>query len=179
MKTNLEKYHRRSIRIPGYDYSQTGWYYITICVNNRIPLFGKVVNGQIILNKFGTIADKEWKKTETLRSKIRLDQYVIMPNHIHGIIQIIGNQDHGRGTMLRTPTAEQYGKPVSNSIPTIVRSFKAVVTKQINEIRQSPGDRIWQKNYWEHVIRNEQDLHRIRNYIINNPLKWPSDKYFI
>ncbi|HES59916.1 MAG TPA: hypothetical protein ENO18_05735 [Caldithrix sp.] len=138
-----------------------------------------MVNGQIILNKFGNIVDKEWKKTETLRSNIKLDEYVIMPNHLHGIIQIKRNEGDCRGAMRRTPTTEQYGKLVSNSIPTIIRSFKAAVTKQINEIKQSPGERFWQKNYWEHVIRNEQDLHRICNYIINNPLKWPSDKYFI
>ena len=173
------KYRIESSRLNEWDYSTAWWYYITLCTKNFKYWFGEIKNGKMLLNDLGKIIEEEWLKTKEIRTNVDLDYYVIMPNHIHGIIQIIGNQDHGRGTMLRTPTAEQYGKRVSNSIPTIVRSFKAVVTKQINEIRQSPGDRIWQKNYWEHVIRNEQDLHRIRNYIINNPLKWPSDKYFI
>ena len=103
---NQDKHRRRSIRIPGYDYSQEGWCYVTICVQNMIPLFGEIKNGQIRLNAFGKIVEKEWIKTEILRSNIRLDEYVIMPNHVHGIIQILENDDNRRGTMHSAPTTE-------------------------------------------------------------------------
>ena len=176
MKYNSDQHHRRSIRIPGYDYSQEGWYYITICTQDRIPKFGKVINDQIHLNSFGKIVEKEWKKTESMRFNVNLDEYIIMPNHIHGIIQIVENDDYRRGTMHRAPTTtEQFGKPVNNSIPTIIRSFKSTVTKQINEMRNTPGIRIWQRNFWEHIIRDDKDLNRIQIYIRNNPINWEND----
>ena len=103
---NQDKHRRRSIRIHGYDHSQEGWYYVTIWVQNMIPLFGEIKNGQIRLNAFGKIVEKEWIKTEILRSNIKLDEYVIMPNHVHGIIQILENDDNRRGTMHSAPTTE-------------------------------------------------------------------------
>ncbi len=95
-----------------------------------------------------------------------------MPNHIHGIIWLL---DDGRGSLQRTPTVEQYGKPVSNSIPTIVRLFKSTTTKQINILRQTPGQPVWQRNYYEHIINSERDYDNIANYIYDNPLNWEKD----
>jgi REP element-mobilizing transposase RayT len=136
-----------------------------------VCLFGKIKNDKMILNDIGKIVDKEWKRTAQLRQNIVLDEYIVMPNHIHGIIALNDKHD-GRGTMHRAPTYEQFGKPVPGSIPTIMRAFKSAVTKNINKIRNTCGRPIWQRNYWEHVIRDANDLNRIRAYIKNNPSKW-------
>jgi len=174
------KHHRRSIRLKRYDYTQPGAYFITICTHNRQCLFGKVVNGEMLLNALGEIVRDEWRHTAEIRPNVGLDAFVIMPNHIHGVIVI--HADTRRGTLQRAPTieqhvptTEQFGKPTSNSIPTIIRLFKSAVTKRINEMRGTPGIPVWQRNYYEHIVRNDGELNRIRKYIINNPLKWEFD----
>ena len=161
---------RKSIRLKNYDYSQPGAYFITICTHNREMLFGKIVDGEMVLNAFGEIVAHEWVTTQTMRENIIIDAWVVMPNHIHGIIII------RRGTRRRAPTTEQFGQPTHNSIPTIIRGFKSTVTKQINGLRHTPGAKIWQRNYYEHVIRNDDDLAEIREYIANNPLQWHLDR---
>jgi len=167
-KTNC----RRSIRLKGYDYSQPGAYFITICTHDKEPIFGHVIDRNVHLNEFGKVVEKEWLKTFDMRKILKLDIYVIMPNHFHGIIII----SDGTGTPQRAPTNEQFGKPVSNSIPGIIRLFKSTATKQINQIRQTPGRELWQRNYYEHIIRNENELDQVREYIINNPLQWQFDR---
>ena len=104
-----------------------------------------------------------------------IDEFVIMPNHLPGVIFILGD-NNGRGTVHRAPTPKRFGKPISNSIPLIIRSFKATVTQQINELRSTPGKSIWQRNYFERVIRDEDESNRIREYILQNPAKWAEDK---
>ena len=184
MKFDPQKHHRRSIRLKEYDYSQQGWYFITLCTKDRKRLFGKVVDSNIKLNEWGKIAEKEWLKTAEIRKNIIIDRYIIMPNHLHGIIGIVdGEAGYSKGTMHRAPTVlappkEQFGKPTTNSIPTIIRSYKAVITKTINSRRNTPGSPVWQKNYYERVIRNEPEINRIRKYIIENPAKWQDDKYY-
>ena len=124
--------------------------------------------------------EDEWHRTAILRPGVGLDAFCVMPNHVHGIIVLAGGHFSAdrRGTMHRAPTTqfEQFGKPTINSIPTIVRGFKSAVTVRINQIRSSPAAPVWQRNYYEHVIRNEIDLEEIREYIENNPLKWLEDK---
>lgn len=149
MTGNPNIHCRRSIRLKGYDYSQAGLYFITICTQNQLCLFGEIADngrGTMIcaLNEYGRIAEKEWIKTSKMRKNIQLDGFVIMPNHIHGIIEII---DY-RGTMHRAPTVEQFGKPTSNTIPTIIRGYKSAVTKQINILRKQHGVPVWQRNYY-------------------------------
>lgn len=172
MKYQTDIRHRRSLRLKGYDYKQAGVYFVSMCTLNRTCFFGDIVNGEMMLNAEGQIVAEEWIKTAEIRNNIELDEWVVMPNHFHGILVI----NECRGTARRAPTVEQFGKPVSNSIPTIIRSFKSAVTKRINELRNSPGAKIWQRNYYEHIIRNEDELNRIREYITNNPLKWEFDK---
>ncbi|MCK8603108.1 transposase [Desulfoferrobacter suflitae] len=167
-----ERRSRRSIRLKGYDYAGAGAYFVTICAQNRECLFGKIVDGKMVLNDAGEIVADEWIKTGDIRDKIILDEWVVMPNHFHGILVI----DDRRGTARRAPTVEQFGKPVSGSIPTIIRAFKSAVTKRINEMRKTPGVKIWQRNYYEHVIRNDNELNRIREYITNNPAQWETDQ---
>ncbi|MDR8391737.1 transposase [Aliifodinibius sp. S!AR15-10] len=131
------------------------------------------------MNDFGEIGRKEWKQTEKIRENIIIDEFVVMPNHLHGIITI--QWQWCKGTMHRAPTdkksnVEKFGKPTSNSVPTIVRSYKAAVTRQINQINKQPGDKIWQRNYFERVIRNDTELEEIRKYIRENPSNWSKDK---
>ena len=173
MANPFGKHHRRSIRLKGYDYSQPGAYFITICAHNRKPLFGNVVKGKMRLNALGEIVRHEWLRTADIRPNVELDAFVLMPNHIHGIIIL---HDDGRGTLQRAPTTEQFGKPTSNSIPTIVRLFKSVTTKHINEIRRTPGAPVWQRNYYEHIIRDSESMNRIQEYITQNPLRWHLDR---
>jgi REP element-mobilizing transposase RayT len=171
---NPELHQRRSIRLKGYDYSEIGAYYVTICTWRRECLLGNIVDRIVHLNEYGTIINKEWSQTEIIRSTVEVDRYIIMPNHFHGIL-VINNGD-GRGTLQRAPTFEQFGKPTSNSIPTIIRLFKSTTTKQINQLRNTPEMPVWQRNYYEHVIRNKDELNRIREYIVNNPLQWEKDE---
>jgi len=168
-----QRHHRRSIRLAGYDYSQAGAYFVTVCAHDRICLFGDIMNGDMRLNDAGKIVHDEWLRTAGIRSNVELDVFVVMPNHFHGIILL---HPDGRGTLQRAPTVEQFGKPTSNTIPTIVRLFKSASTKRINEIRHTPGAAIWQRNYYEHIIRNDESLNRIREYIMTNPIRWEADE---
>ena len=172
-------HHRRSIRLEGHDYASEGGYFITIVTHNRNCLFGKIVDDEMELNDFGKIILREWYRTGKIRPKIELieDEFVVMPNHIHGIIWI--TDFTGRGSLQRTPTTEQFQKPVSNSIPTIIRLFKATTTKQINLLRNTPGEPVWQRNYYEHIIRSERDYEEIANYISCNPAGWKYDAEFL
>ena len=165
-----------------------GAYFITLCTHGRECLFGQIIDGEMRLNALGEIARAEWELTGRLRADIELGQYVIMPNHFHGIIWIIDDRgrgtarDGGRGTARRAPTTtthEQFGKPVAGSIPTIVRAFKSAVTRQINQVRQTPGAPVWQRNYYEHIIRDERSWQNIAAYILNNPRQWELDQLFI
>jgi len=170
--------HRRSLRLKGFDYAQAGAYFVTMSARNRQCLFGNILDGQVALTRFGEVVREEWVRTATLRSSVTLDTFVVMPNHFHGIIVVTTDDEaiRGRGTARRAPTTERYGQPISGSIPTIIRSFKSAVTKRINGMRKTPGSRVWQRNYYEHVLRNERELDRVREYIANNPLRWELDR---
>ena len=175
--------NRKSIRLKEFDYTQPSWYYVTICTENKGNILGEVQSGKMILTEYGKIAETEWLNTKTIRPNVNLDYFVIMPDHIHGIVIINERQQYRinadcRDTELRVPTIEQFGKPVPGSLPTIIRSYKATVTKQINELRNTLRIKFWQRNYYEHIIRNEKELYRIRKYIEQNPLKWEIEKGF-
>ncbi len=167
----LMTHHRRSIRLKEYNYCQPGAYFVTVCTHNQECVFGDVIDGNMHLNECGQVVGKEWLKTFDIRKNLLLDKYIVMPNHFHGIIVITA----GRGTLQRAPTLEQFGKPVSNSLPTIIRLLKSTTTKQINEWRKTPGMYLWQRNYYEHIIRNEDELNRVREYVANNSLQWQFD----
>lgn len=168
------KHHRRSIRLKDYDYAQPGAYFVTVCTYRWQHLFGEIVDGAMVLNPLGQAIQEEWLRTVIIRPYVELDEYIVMPNHVHGIIMV---KEHGRGTMHRAPTIERFGKPVSGSLPTIVRGFKSASTKRINRLRGTPGQHVWQRNYYEHIIRDERSLNRIRQYIFNNPQQWHVDRY--
>ena len=172
MRYGPDKHHRRSIRLHGYDYTQAGAYFVTVTTRDKQCLFGDVVEEEIRLSEFGKVVWKSWHEIPEHLSGVRMDEFVVMPNHVHGILLI---PDNRRGTACRAPTPERFGRPVSGSLPTIVRSFKSVSTKRINRIRSTPGTPVWQRNYYERVIRSEAELDRVRQYIVYNPAKWPED----
>ncbi len=162
---------RSSLRLKTFDYSQVGGYYITLCSLNRTCLFGEIDNDQVILNDFGKIVFNEWQNTPILRPNVQLDEFIVMPNHFHGIIII---NEPRRGVLQYAPT-NKFCSP-SQTIGSIVRGFKSAVTKNINILRKSPGQPVWQRNYFEHIIRDNVDMNRIRDYICNNPKNWATDE---
>jgi putative transposase len=167
--------------MPGFDYSHPGIYFVTVCLEAPYQiLFGAVENGEIWLNEYGIIVRNEWTKTENIRSNVMLDEFVIMPNHVHGIIRLV--EITVEGTARRAPTikttefqSEKFSNPTVGTIPTIVRSFKSAVTKQINTIRNANRLPLWQRNYFERVLRDEESVARVQRYIRENPLQWTSD----
>ncbi|MFH0894110.1 MAG: transposase [Bacteroidota bacterium] len=170
---------RKSIRIKGYDYSKPGHYFITICTENRSCLFGNVHNRQMVLNDMGGMIGKVWNELPEHYPYVALDAFVIMPNHVHGIIVLRPDPIVGAGLKpARTKPART--KPARtikrHALPEIVRGLKTFSSRRINEIRNTPGVKLWQRNYYEHIIRNENELYKIRKYIQENPLKWETDK---
>jgi len=169
-----ERHHRRSIRLKGYDYTQLGAYFVTIVTRDRTCLFGEIAEGAVRLNQMGHIVRECWLAIPDHFPHAMLDEFVVMPNHVHGIIVLNGTENVGARHAV--PLPEQFGKPIPGSIPTIIRSFKSAVTKRINDHRGTPGVPVWQRNYYEHIIRNEDDLEAIRRYIACNPLRWHLDR---
>ncbi len=167
---------RRSIRLPGYDYGQAGAYFVTIVTAGRRPVFGNVVDGDMVLSDVGLIAVEEWERTAIVRPDVELDAFVVMPNHMHGII-VIPDRHDGRATPRVAPTsaAPRGSGPPTESLGAIVGQFKAAVTRRATALRNLPGTPLWQRNYFEHIIRDETDLERIRAYISNNPSRWDGD----
>jgi REP element-mobilizing transposase RayT len=168
MSYNPDKYHRRSTRLKGYDYSQTGAYFVTVCSLERGFVFGKIAEGQMRLNPLGEIVQACWRCLPQHFWHLELDAFVLMPNHVHGIIVF-----NGVGAQHAAPLPHNV---TPGSLGAIVRSFKSAATKRINDGRGTPGAPIWQRNYYEHIVRNEDELHRIRQYIVNNPLQWALDR---
>jgi putative transposase len=172
---------RKSLRLKTYDYSQAGAYFITICTHEKKCLFGYISNRQMNLNGIGRIVENEWVRTASLRANVELDVFAIMPNHIHGIIIINNNKDY-KSEFKQAPTSRKQGigsikfKSPSKSVGAIVKGFKSATTGRVKKIDGTPGKKLWQRNYWERVIRNEFELQHIRKYIQNNPINWELDK---
>jgi REP element-mobilizing transposase RayT len=178
LKYDPQKHHRRSIRLEEYDYSRAGAYFITVCAHRRECLFGRVVDGEMRLNEAGQIVESEWLKTPSVRAEIELDAWILMPNHFHCIVRMHGGT--GRGDRPVAPTdrivwAMPCG-PKPASVGAWVAGFKSATTKRINIQRGSPGVPVWQRNYYEHIVRDNADRDRIRRYISNNPVRWELDQ---
>jgi REP element-mobilizing transposase RayT len=184
---NKSKNHRRSIRLPDYDYSSEGLYYVTICTQDRLCLFGEVIGGQMTLNACGEIVKQELLRTPEIRREITLDEWVIMPNHIHAIVAInetehdtatghaVGATGHV-GAHGHAPLRERRFVRKPKSLSSFIAGFKSAVTVHINQLRQTPGNPVWQRNYWEHIIRNGESYDKIKRYVIENPMNWTHDE---
>jgi len=176
MTYNQEIHHRRSTRLKGYDYLQTGAYFVTVCSHNRECLFGDIVDGEMVLNEYGQIVSESWKWLGVQYDHVELDAWMVMPNHMHGII-VINHDRRGsscRGGSRTAPTNVSVVKP--KPVGRLIRAFKAVSPKQINRVRNTPGIPVWQRNYYDHIIRDERSLEAIRDYIINNPAQFHAAK---
>ena len=178
MAYDPKKHHRRSIRLRGYDYAQTGLYYVTLCTQDRQRLFGAVVNGEMQPDPAGLIAGECWEWLAARYDHVELDQWVVMPNHLHGIIALtdrMGTRVTGesacRGGSRTAPTGDAKRKPLGR----LIGAFKTVSTKRINELRGTPGAPVWQRDFFEHIIRDDNALNRIRQYIQDNPANWAFD----
>ena len=202
---------RKSLRLPGWDYSHPGAYYVTICTQDIEQVFGEVVDGEMCANNIGEMISRAWKQLPKRFPNIELDEYIAMPNHFHCIIWIVGAgsprpaSTHTNQTCaphIPTRTHPDYAKKYCNvervrydtvgasyvggetpplrtlvcTLGQIVGYFKYQTTKQINIIQNIPGSRLWQRNYYDHIIRNDEDLNRIRTYIRNNPQQWSIDQ---
>lgn len=176
------RHHRRSIRLPGYDYTRTGAYFVTLVTQQRQCLFGDMVDGAVQLNACGDVALACWRDISRHFPRVRLDAMVVMPNHVHGILWIVDELNDGGAIIVGAQHAAplpaaplQSSGIVSGSLAAVVRSYKSAVTKHINAIRSAAGNPVWQRNYYEHVIRDESSLNRIRRYIDENPSRWAFD----
>jgi REP element-mobilizing transposase RayT len=200
-------HHRPSIRLQGYDYAQGGAYFVTLCTFNRECLFGDVIDGELRLSDIGEIVEREWQQTPIVRPSVLLDVFVVMPNHVHGIIVLpdMGGTTRDRGdegatsqkatprghprvaptnitthrvaptTAMPTRRVAPTG-PAPGSIGAVIGQFRSIATKRIRSTCRLPDLIVWQRNYYDHVIRNERDLDRIRQYIVNNPARWADDE---
>jgi REP element-mobilizing transposase RayT len=205
---------RRSIRLPYFDYSQNGLYFITICAHEKKYIFGRIENNKSIVNNLGKIIEEELLKTPNIRPEIKLHEYVIMPNHLHVLFQIdksvVGPngrspqglygeelwesrspqcffEDDPRASsrspqrLFEDESRASSRSPVqmkSKSVSSFVAGFKSITAKRINILRQTSGVPVWHRNYYEHVIRDDDDYFRIVNYIKSNPKKWQFDRNF-
>jgi putative transposase len=158
---------RKQIRLPDYDYSQPGSYFVTICTFNKQPIFGNIVDGAMKRNPYGEIAAACWKDIPLHYPEVKNDVSIVMPNHVHGIIVI---EDGVKQADLKTAPAKKH------PLPEIIRAFKTFSAKRINELRSSGGTQVWQKGYYEHVIRDEEEFTRIGEYVLFNPAKWETDR---
>lgn len=200
MKFDSDKHHRRSIRLRGYDYARPGAYFVTICTQNRECLFGEVVDGCMHLNAIGDIVQLGWHDLPNHYRHIQLDGWVVMPNHVHGVIILTDTVTVGAGDVVGSGDVVGAGlKPAPTGIcvdtdtgvgadmntgsipakrhglPEIVRGFKTFSSRRINRIRNTPGVPVWQRNYYERIVRDQRALDAIRQYILNNPQNWAKD----
>ncbi len=172
--------HRRSIRLHGWDYASHGAYFVTLVTYRRDVLFGDVIDGAVALSVYGRIAAEEWMRTAEVRSNVEIDAFVVMPNHVHGVVWITGPDVAGRpddGARHRlAPSGGGGGAGVAaGSLGAIVGGYKSVVARRINGLRGTPGEPVWQRNYYERIVRNERELVAIRRYIEENPANWAAD----
>jgi len=175
MKYDPKIHHRRSIRLPGYDYTRAGAYYITIVTWGREELFGEVVDGVMKLNAFGEIVSHAWHDLPNHYPHVELDAFCVMPNHAHGIINLIDDiVDVGAG-LRPAPTGPAPTTTTRHPLSEIVRAFKSFSARRINILRGTQGATVWQRNYYEHIIRDNEDYLAKSNYISDNPLNWEKD----
>jgi len=170
--------HRRSLRVPGYDYSQPGAYFVTICTHGKDALLGKVVDGTVHLSEAGQIVQACWEELPTRYPEMVLDAFVVMPNHLHGIVviavEVAQSQAPAVGAIHELPLP-QHVQRRRMLLPRAVGYFKRNAAKRIKQLRGTPGVPVWQRNYYERVIRNERELAAVREYIALNPLQWELD----
>jgi putative transposase len=171
----MSQLERKTTRLLDYDYTQAGVYFFTVCVKEWKRVLGEVVGEDVVLTKEGEIVQAAWNELPEHYEDIKLDAYVVMPNHVHGIVWIIEAKETRVGEGLRpSPTK----KTKRHGLPEIVRAFKSFSARKINELRCTQGQPFWQRSFYDHIIRDDEDLYNHRKYIQENPLKWSLDEYY-
>jgi putative transposase len=181
MKFNPLLHHRHSIRLPGYDYSQAGAYFITICTHEKEPLFGTVSGGKMVMNEYGFLVENEWKRIPKRFPLILLGVFMIMPNHIHGIIKFMDKSLVGARQEAELNSGNHSFAsplPANPSLGVVVGAIKSTSARLINGLRHTPCSPIWQRNYYEHIIRDDESYLQIADYILTNPASWEQDDLF-
>lgn len=166
MRYDPERHHRRSIRLLGYDYTRSGSYFVTVCAHERQCLLGEIADGEMAPNELGQLVRTTWEALPGRFPSVQLDANVLMPNHIHGIITLVGAR-------FIAPSSESGETPMSG-LGEVVRAFKAITCREIR--RRGISHFGWQRNYHEHIVRSREELERIRRYIANNPRRWEEDR---
>ena len=166
---------RGSMRLSGHDYAEPGSYFVTICTQNRDLVFGDFADGEVRLSGFGRTANAAWEEIPAHFAGVEVDEYVVMPNHVHGIIVIVLSTPGPTPRATRASPLRGAAGPGKGSIGAIVGSYKSAVSRGINQTRGKGGVSVWQRSYYEHIIRDEADLNRIRQYIWDNPARWDQD----
>ena len=169
--TGLPK--RKTVRLHGFDYASGGGYFVTLCASERHSLFGRIEEALVVLSRIGEIVQRCWLELPRHFPTVMVDEYTIMPNHVHGILFLTEDET---GTACRAPTREEFGKPAPASLSTIIRSLKSAVTREARADGFIMNESIWQRGFYEHVVRSESELEEVRKYIFNNPAQWEFDK---
>ena len=170
---------RRSLRLPGYDYRQGGIYFVTMCAFQQARLFGAIDDGEMRLNELGKIVEEEWLHITDVRSNVKQDLFVVMPNHIHGLLVITDRLEHDFGQSAKTTHAKNpHGFP-AGSLGAVISHYKAAVSRRAWSGLIERDQPIWQRNYYDHIVRNESSLNDIRRYILENPARWPKDSLYV
>jgi len=168
--------HRKNIRLEDYDYASPGHYFVTIISHERKNIFGEIIDGEMNLNQAGKIVEQTWRDIPKHFPNTSCEIFVVMPNHIHGIINIIDDEIVGaRHKVSRNEDSAEPLQMETQPMGVIVRSFKSAVTKSAHDLELFDGVKIWQRNYYEHIIRDEDDYQQIADYIAANPINWEFD----
>ncbi len=161
---------RRSIRLKDFDYAAPGGYFITLCTHNRKPLFGEIACGAMLLNECGLAVQAAWGELAGHYPHVTVDEFAVMPNHLHGILVLGADEENARAARRPAPT-----NAIRQGVPVIVRTFKTFSAKTVNAACNTPGAAVWQRGYFERVIRGDESLGCVREYIRQNPARWADD----
>ena len=170
---------RRSIRLPGYDYRQDGIYFITLCAYQKATFFGTICGDELALCAMGEIVRDEWQRIPTIRKQIILDHFAILPNHFHGLVIIDNSQAKDMAERIPGQPGKEPHTLRSGSLGAVVGQFKLAVRRQARRLGLHPPQSIWQRNYYEHIVRDEESLNEIRRYILANPARWREDSLYV
>ncbi|HEY3295465.1 MAG TPA: transposase [bacterium] len=179
-----QKPPHKSVRLPFVAYTEPYLYFVTICTTNREQLFGEIQSGQMVLNDLGRIVDEEWRRSGEVRAELILDQFIVMPDHLHGLVglrpagDLLDERDraHSRAALQAEPLRGSRDR-APRSLCSFIAQFKATTTRRINDLRRTAAARVWQPRFYEHIIRQYESVDKARQYILKNPERWAADQH--
>lgn len=177
MRYDPERHHRRSVRLREHDYAAGGTYFVTICTVDRACVFGEVVGDAMRTNAVGRIVEAAWVRTGVIRPEVEIDVFALMPNHLHGLVTILPQEPAATVGAVGAMGGRGIPERGRRSLASIVAQFKASSTAAVNACRGTPGARLWQRGFYEHVVRDDRSFEAIAGYIVTNPERWQTDEY--